>query len=254
MREDFSKNLFDKIESENIRPRPRWEFLLKNYFIWSAALVSLLIGSLAFTSVIYMIKDGDMDVLRHIDHGFLEFLVVALPYFWLISMAIFSFITYYNFKHTRGFYRRNIFVFPVVLFFGTIILGVLFYNVGLGKAIDDILADNMPFYGRVVNRRMEIWQDPNNGMVAGRIVKFVPGKIIITMLSNNELNVDVSKAEIFGTELKEGRMIKIIGILDDNIFQARKILPMRGPGSGLIRRFYKDRGPRVRKSIFRQNK
>jgi len=251
MREDFSKNLFDKIESENIKPRPRWEFLLKNYFVWSVALVSLLIGSLAFASVVYMIKDGDMDILRHIDHGFLEFFIVTMPYFWLISMVVFSFITYYNFKHTRSAYKRGVFVFPVALLFGTIMLGTLFYNIGLGKAIDDVLADNMPFYEKVVNRRMQIWQNPDNGMVAGRIVEFIPDKITITMLSNDSLEIDVSGAEIIGIEFEEGRMIRVIGVLNNNIFKARKILPMHGPGRGLMYKMRKDRDLRMRMDVSR---
>ena len=85
---DISRDVLKTIEEKHIKPKPRWTFLLKDYAIWILGAFSLIVGSLAFSVIIYMLKNNDWEVYRHLSGSLPGFVVITMPYFWLIFLAI----------------------------------------------------------------------------------------------------------------------------------------------------------------------
>jgi len=56
---NISGEVLKKIKDNSIKPKPRWYFVTKNYFIWSLFAISITLGSFAFSMVIFMIKQLD---------------------------------------------------------------------------------------------------------------------------------------------------------------------------------------------------
>ena len=48
---DLEKEVIEKIAVEKIKPIARWKVILKNWLIWFLGGVSILFGSLAFSSI-----------------------------------------------------------------------------------------------------------------------------------------------------------------------------------------------------------
>jgi hypothetical protein len=169
----IGRDVIEMIKNKNIRPQPKWKFLLKDYFIWFVGIVSIVIGSLAFSVIIYMLKNSDWDVYEHINNSLFEFIVVTLPYFWIAFLVLFVFIADYNLKHTKKGYRYQVHVVMIVSVTVSMILGLFLYNIGVGRAIDDVFAEKIPVYKQMVNKmhqRGKMWNRPNEGFLSGMIV------------------------------------------------------------------------------------
>src|SRR3990167_8003529 len=99
------KNLIDqtleKIKSEDIKPTARWRFLLKNYLVWFTAALTLVLGSLAVPVVIHMLTTNDWEIYAYTNVSPAQLVLLSLPYFWLLFLALFVGAAYYNIRRTK---------------------------------------------------------------------------------------------------------------------------------------------------------
>ena len=102
---DITKKIIDKIKQGQIKPRPKWEFLLKNYVIWALFAISIFIGSLATSVVIFMILNDGWGDFSNLSTG--KAIILNIPYFWLAILALFLIVAYLNIKHTKKGYKYN---------------------------------------------------------------------------------------------------------------------------------------------------
>lgn len=238
---NFDQEILKKIKEEKIVPKPKWQFLLKEYTVWGFGMLSLLIGGLAFSVIIFMFSYNDWGVYHQIDRSFGEFLLLTLPYFWVVILALFIMVLNYNIRHTKKGYRFSLPVITVATIFLSIVLGIVFYILGMGKAIDDVLGARMPFYEKVVNRQIDFWSQPENGRLAGMVTEVIDGGLVLYDLERNKWSVDSSEAIIIPmAEIVINRPIRMTGvIIEDSNFQADKIFTAEGPG----RKFFESRRP-----------
>lgn len=225
---NISQEVLDKIK--DIKPKPRWEFLLKNYSIWLLGLVSLLLGSLAFAVILYMMINNDWDVHQYIAGSMSQFILLTLPYFWLIFLGLFILAAHLNFKYTKRGYKFSFF--KVAL--GSIVISMLFgaflHNIGVGQAIDNIMAKRMPFYKELINKRQQIWLQPEQGLLAGIVIGVGNEQTVVEDI-NGQLwyisDLSTSTPPMFNLQI--GDRIRMLGErIDSENFEAHQILPMRG--------------------------
>ncbi|OGF25960.1 hypothetical protein A2303_01370 [Candidatus Falkowbacteria bacterium RIFOXYB2_FULL_47_14] len=234
---DISRDVLKTIEEKHIKPKPRWTFLLKDYAIWILGAFSLIVGSLAFSVIIYMLKNNDWEVYRHLSGSLPGFVVITMPYFWLIFLAIFTLAVHYNFKHTKTGYRYRL---PAVIAASmvlSVVLGGILYGAGVGRAIDDVLSEKAPgFYRVIVNPRMDMWARPDQGFLLGLIID-AEGREDFRLLDFDRRLWDISahdaKIPPF-LKIEAGSRIKMIGDkTGENGFRALIIMPV-GPGRGML--------------------
>ena len=58
-KENISKQVLEKIKDKKIKPKSKWEFLLKDYVWWFLGILALNIGGLAFSVIIYFLVNND---------------------------------------------------------------------------------------------------------------------------------------------------------------------------------------------------
>ena len=225
---DISQEIFDKIKE--VKPKPRWQFLLKDYLIWFLASFSLVVSSLALAVVLYMLIDNDWDIYTSISNSLLEFVFLTLPYFWLIFLGGFILITYYNFRHTKNGYKyplSKIFLASLLI---NILLGTFLYNVGVGQAIDNAVAKRVPFYKEFINKRKHIWSRVDDGFLGGVVTAIEEEYIVIKDMEGRIWTIkhfNTTTPEFIRLEL--GQPVRIIGQkIDSENFEMYMILPMRG--------------------------
>ncbi len=239
----FEHKLLAKIKGEKISPRPRWQFLLKNYVVWLAGLVSLLIGAAAISVMIYLFKFNDWEIYDQTKKSFLEFFVLTLPYFWIIFLSLFIFIISYNFKHTKKGYRYSIILLGGASIMLSVFLGAIFYVAGLGEKLDNILGSGAPFYDQVINRHIDFWSQPSEGRLSGLVIGLTEdGKFILIDRGQEEWLVSVENSKPFsGTIIVIGQPIRLLGEeIGDHAFRADKILPINA-GRDFFHRFNNQR-------------
>lgn len=227
---DITQTVLETIKDKKIIPRPKWEFVMKNYFIWTVSIISLIIGSFAFAVIIYMFKNNDWDLYQQIGKNLLNFTLATLPYLWLIFLSLFIFLAYYNFKHTKSGYKYKLNLVIGGSIITSIILGILFYNIGFGQAIDNIFDEKIPVYRRLMMHRAAIWHQPDKGLLFGTIESIqAPDRFKLRDLKNNPwIVIHPSKDLRPLLILNQGLRIKIFGEkINDDSFKAKEIRPLR---------------------------
>lgn len=245
IKDDFTDKLIAEIREKKIEPKPRWRFLLKNYTLYAAGALSLLIGSLAVAVMIYLARFNDLSIHAQIEKTFLEFLLLNLPYFWLLFLAFFIFIIYYNLRHTSKGYRYSPFLLVAVSVVLSIILGVIFFFAGFGEKIDDVLGRKAPFYGHFINRQVDFWSQPDEGRLAGIIISSdEKGAFILLDRDLKEWKIVFSSKVVYNPNLLINHQpIRLFGyLLGKDEFIADRIFFSGRPGQEFFREL--ERRPR----------
>lgn len=231
----FESQLFSKIKREGLEPLPRWHFLLRDYVVWIAGTLTLLIGSAAVSVMIYLFKYNDWDIQEKVHKNFLEFLILTLPYFWIVFLFLFIFLLYFNIKKTKKGYRYPLWFIATISVLASIIMGGLMHLAGLGQKIDDVLGQRAPFYDQLINRQIIFWFEPSEGRLTG-IVSSELDSDSFQMVdpSGQAWLVKIEDGQAVPKFLEKGLPVNVIGqMLDKENFEAEIIKPVK-PG----RRFF----------------
>jgi len=228
MEKNLSQNVLEKIKEKKIRPRPKWIFSLKDLGFWLMFSASLILGSISTSLIIFIMRNNDWDLYLRLGHSVFKFILITLPYFWLIFLVFFWIISYYNLKKTKSGYKRNSFSIVLINILVSIILGSTLYFCGLGSELEGSLEENIPPYSRMFYQRHEMWNKPDKGLIGGKIIIFESNNNFkIISLGKKEWNI-LSEDPIIHPRLilQEGRRVKIIGReISGNIFEAKEIRP-----------------------------
>ncbi|MFH1412956.1 MAG: hypothetical protein ABIG10_02925 [bacterium] len=223
MNQKFTKRVLKTIKEKKILPKPKLEFVLKNLAIWLLGILFLLIGSMASAVIIYMVRHNDWYLSDHLSDSPLAFVFATLPYFWLIILALFIFVAYYQIKCTREGYKYRICNIIALIFIFSVLLGQIFYNFGLGQKIDMHLSDNFDFYNKRLCHNSVVWNRPDRGIIIGIVEDVINQEIIIHDLDNKHWQVSINQIKT-DPRLSIGNKIKIIGeILNKDHFLADEI-------------------------------
>ena len=208
----ISQKILATIKEKHIKPKPKWEFLLKSYLIWTLFGFCLVVGALSASVVIYLLVNNDWDLYRYASGSFFEFFFITLPYFWLFIFVLFIAVAYYNFKHTKKGYLTSLGKVIGICLFLSFLLGGLIYAAGFGKMLDNALSENFSYYNDFLEHRRQIWNQPGKGMLAGTIIKIESERFNLLDLIGEERCVDCLNKHICNlAEINIGKNVKVLG-------------------------------------------
>ena len=225
---NISEKTLKKIEEKNITPKPRWHFLLKNYFIWLLFFFSIIIGALAVSVMVFIEIEYDWDIYKFLGRSLFSHIFFSLPYLWAAVLLLFIFVAYYNFRNTTKGYRYNVFFLLGGSIFLSLILGLVFFECGLGAGIHKLFSEQIPFYNSCVCDKSDVWNNPEKGLLGGEI---------IDIKSQNDFSLQDLNGDMWHIKtecdkvsdccfLQKGERVELIGQeLKDNIFIAKFIRP-----------------------------
>ena len=230
---ELSKKIIQKIDEENIQPYSKWHFLFKRSVIWVLFIISVLLGAVSSGVMIYQFQHTEWDLYAHYNHSILEFIMLVIPYFWIVFLTFFSILVFYYFRHTETGYRKNTLWVIIITLFLSISGGAALNQIGLSEKVEAAFENRVPFYRGMIQRRKMMWNAPKRGLLAGKIIQIMPDKnLLLVDFNNRTWQIDISQARIRGRmELKEEQRIKIIGRITGKLqFTAREIRPWMGRG------------------------
>jgi hypothetical protein len=150
---NISNKALKQIKDNNIKLKPRWYFVTKNYFIWTIFGISIILGSLAFSMILFMVKQLDWDIYHYMGDSFLKTIFISLPYLWLIFLILFTGVAYYNFIRTKRGYRFKFISILLISLIISIILGTGFYFNGFSERLENVFSEKISYYHRLVYTR-----------------------------------------------------------------------------------------------------
>jgi len=235
-----SKNVLEKIKKENIKPIPKWHFMLKKSFVWNLFIVNILFGSVGFAIIIYLLVNNEALLDVSLVGNLWQWIVLVIPILWIILTLFFFFVAYYNFTKTEDAYRFSVGRKLLINIGITILLGLVLYTGGLSEKLNDLFAKNIPFYTHTLDTRFKIWMRPEEGFLAGEILELNEKEFSIRLLdlSGDEWSVVYRDAFVKGrVVLQKGEVIKLIGESpSEGRFVASEIRPWQGNGRGMQER------------------
>ncbi|MBI2448464.1 hypothetical protein HYV44_02820 [Candidatus Microgenomates bacterium] len=146
---NLKEEILEKIKKEEIHPIPRWVYDAKNYLFWALFVISVLIGGVAFASIIFVIKSQNLPIGAIVGFSGPRFLLLVFPYFWLIVLAVFITFAFFEIKNTKTGYRYNTLLVLVISILLSIILGSLLFISHAGGAPENILRRRVPLYKNI---------------------------------------------------------------------------------------------------------
>lgn len=184
------------IKKKHLKPIPRWEFIAKNWGLWTALILCLLLLVLGFALSIFGVVDN-----------------IIVPYLWLFIAIIFFVLSYLLFQKTKRAYHFPRWQVIVVMTALALILGTTFFKIGLARRLDSSLENRLPLYRHVVPMKLQAWSRPELGYLSGTITKIIDdSNFEIRDFSGKKWQISGNNIIIKGRlTLNIGTDIKIIG-------------------------------------------
>lgn len=223
-----AKEILKNIKDRKIKPTSRWKILLKDYLFWFLFLFVTLVGALAISVIIFIIRDNDWDIYNYLNKSLFGYVLFLIPYFWLVILFFLGYLAYFNLKNTRKGYLLNPYWVVIGSVFISVVLGWFLFELKIGNQIDKLCAEKIPYYKGTESYKKDLWSHPESGLLAGEIMEFnQEGDFIIKDLSDKKWDV-LGKEAVWSkeTEKEVGERVKIIGgSVGESKFKATEVRP-----------------------------
>ncbi|MFK7780383.1 MAG: hypothetical protein QM490_04490 [Candidatus Gracilibacteria bacterium] len=231
MKNNFEDKILKKIKQKNVKPIPRWHFLLKDYSSLSLFVGLIILGALGVGVIVLFLVNTDWDIYKYSGKNIFSYTFSIIPYFWLIFLVILTPLVYLNFRHTPKGYRYRASLIFTGVFISFIILGFIIYASGLSNSVEKKLVEISPLYSSHSEMHLKhMWMYPEGGLLAGLIIEGSEKEITIRDLNGKVWNIDI-KNTIWTNGGKNNlqERIKIIGKkVSDDLLIAKEIRSWTG--------------------------
>jgi len=173
---------------------------------------------------VVIVRYGDWDIYWRLSNNLTTFFFLSFPYFWLAILLVLLGVAISRIRRSRGSYRFALLSWLFFAIFFITVNGLVFYYSGVGRYLENYLADNYPLY-RKVNYLRGAWDNSEKGLLSGEIKEISASNLSLIDFSGVIWQVDFSQARLADhLSLQPEKKIKIIGsIVDENSFQANEI-------------------------------
>jgi hypothetical protein len=233
----LAKRVFDRIADEKLRPRPRWEFLWRNYFFWGFGAVAVVLGALAVSAMLFEVESVDWRLALVTHSNFFSFFLAAAPFLWMGSLLLFVLIGYRTVRETNHGYRYPLSIIIIGAVLASLSLGTALYTTGFGRIIETTMGDNLPFHHPILEEEREWWQAPEKGLLGGSVVSIASDATSFVLRDfNGQLwTIDESDLRTFDSAtIARGGVVRVIGVpltADSGVFHACFVIPWEFRGS-----------------------
>ena len=218
---NISDKTLDLINKQKIRPIPKLEFVMKNWGLWLGFVIS--IGLLILGTCVSWFSLFDN---------------IITPYMWLFVTIIFLGLSFFLFEKTKRAYRFPKWQIIISIILIGLIIGGIFFKIGLANKLDKRLESRFGFYRQMVPMKMQVWNNPEQGYLSGEITNVTD----ITNFQIKDFNENIWTITGVNPLIKGrvqvvvGEEIKIIGTkTGDNFFEAKEIRPWSGRGQNMMK-------------------
>ncbi|MEZ6209245.1 MAG: hypothetical protein R3B64_01595 [Candidatus Paceibacterota bacterium] len=239
-KENNTNKIMQNIIDRDIKPLPKWKFVLQNYILYIISVFSVLVGAIAVATMIFSIDNYKWQYYRLVNNNFFSFIIGALPLIWIILLIVFSGIAINRLRATKKGYRHSVAFYTLIITFVSILLGIITFYLGLGNYFDSVMEKGISSYKGAEERMGLVWNDPDDGRLMGIIIK--KNDETITIMDTDSQVWEVYIDTLLGKSLnviENNDLVRIIGFIekDDDIFpddfHACVVLPAFGPGDRL---------------------
>lgn len=159
-----------RIQSEQLKPTPRYAFIAREGIVWGLWGLSVLAGALALAVTVYDGLSAEYALYEATHDNFWTFLVSVLPYIWVIIFAAMAALAVVGIRHTKYGYRYATGYIIGSSLLCSVLGAILFHFLGFGYALDTVLGHQIDQYMSMEKMELALWQAPDQGRLIGVLV------------------------------------------------------------------------------------
>lgn len=229
----IKEKILTTIKEQEIKPKPLWYWRLLHSLKWVLISFLMILSGSAVSTTMYLLHEREWDVVWEASENFGEYLLMIIPFFWLIFLGLAFSIIYYEYRHTKEGYKYKISSVVGMMVLISLALGGIIYVCDINYTIDQKINSRPQFnYTSTESHRRDVWSRPERGFLAGRII-ILTDKQHFDLLDfdNKQWRVLYSRAQIKPRViLEQGELIRIMGkIQEETSFEATEIRPWSRP-------------------------
>ena len=239
---NLSSKIIDKINDEHISPTPKWHFILKDDVYWLLWLLSVCVGAVSVTGMIFGIDNSGWKYYTVTHGSFFAFVLDALPFMWFLTLLIIALVSYINMRHTKNGYKYPLWGVLISSVGVSVIAGVVLYGAGLGDYFDREIGEHLPFHISAVAMQKKVWMNPEKGFLAGRVLSFTEDDNNLLLEDLSGMNWEIDTTEMNERDffvLSNEENVRIVGIpstgSSTEAFYACFVFPWKLPGDEMIK-------------------
>lgn len=202
------------IERTHVKQLPRWQFTAGEYALWLLWALSVCIGALAFSVIIFFSIHAQYAPIEATHERSFQFFLEVMPYAWVLVFVVMAGLSHYNLRHTKRGYKFAVWQILLSSIVVSFMGGMVLHTAGVGFKVDNIIATHFPILPAFQTLEARMWQSPAEGRMLGmftattaepHIVAFTDAKGEVWKLNTQELNpldmemlFDAHKVRILG--------------------------------------------------------
>ncbi len=207
----LQSSVMERIKSGEVCPRSRGWFTCLECFVYSAWLVSVLIGAIALAALFYIMIHGWYSFYELTGMSRFGMVLAYLPVVWIVVLIGTVGLAYKNFRTTRRGYRYPVWLVLVACIGMSFIGGAAFYWLGVGQVVDTHLGERMSLYTSSLQQEIAFWDQPDDHRWRGALASTSAGWIL-TDRTGAEWMVSVMHLPVGAHQLPaEGALVHLLG-------------------------------------------
>jgi len=213
--EPFAKRVLARISDEHLTPRPRWEFVFKNYVFWSLGALAVALGAFAFSAMLFEVENVDWRLALVTHASLFAFFLDAAPFLWVGALALFLLLGYANVRRTNHGYRYSLTTIAVGAVLTSLTLGAALYATGLGGLVEETVGAYAPFHRPILTEERSWWLAPEKGLLGGHVVSAALGATSFVLRDFNGASWNVDGSDLRTPDLAavaRGGLVRVIGV------------------------------------------
>ena len=132
---ETSKKIIEEIHGRNVKHRPKWYFLIKNFSVWALLAAAVILGALAM-SIEESVLEAGIGVNGFLSSGFFLFIFHGISLLWLLCTVLFVVFAFLNLRLTREGYRYRAWWIGLGLLLIIVTFGLLLSREGVGNRME----------------------------------------------------------------------------------------------------------------------
>lgn len=219
----ISDKILNKIKKDKIKPLPSWQFRLRDSGQWIGFGLIVLLMALALGLLWYFWSEGPW---LHGSRFGVGLFFGRMPLLLLSVIIIGGGLALLDFRNTKKGYRYPLIKITAGLLLFAVLFGWFLNYFGASQRMDRYFSAS-PFYQNREVYMRGMWQRPNEGLLAGEIIK-VYDKDNFNLLDFDQKiwAVEASQARWrHNLRPEKGLRVKLIGNIDGKNFIAQEVRP-----------------------------
>jgi len=144
----LAEKILEKVKKAKIKHKPKWQFIAKRAFIWSALIIAIILLSISVAMLIHQITVARPAFGEHFQRNEFGPMFKLIPHFWtLISLLLLTFV-YFDFKQTKTGHRHRAIIIIGASILISIIIGTVIANTRAPRNMEEQFQRN-PIYQKM---------------------------------------------------------------------------------------------------------